>query len=82
VVARRAAHQGRGKHPSTGSNFARYCSAAVDRALRRVASVYDRSDRRPIYSFVQRRDLLQMFLTISCGGREIRDFRQLPRGLS
>jgi peptide/nickel transport system substrate-binding protein len=43
------------QHPPIGFNFARYCNAAVDRALRRAASVYDRSERRRIYSFVQRR---------------------------
>ena len=43
------------QHPPLGYNFARYCSAAVDRALQRAASVYDRAERRRIYSFVQRR---------------------------
>lgn len=43
------------QHPPIGFNFARYCSAAVDDALRRAASVYDRAERRRIYSFVQRR---------------------------
>jgi peptide/nickel transport system substrate-binding protein len=38
-----------------GTNFSRYCSEAVDRALRRATSVYDRAERRPIYSFIQRR---------------------------
>jgi peptide/nickel transport system substrate-binding protein len=37
-----------------GSNFSHYCSEAVDRALRRAISVYDRAERRRIYSFIQR----------------------------
>jgi peptide/nickel transport system substrate-binding protein len=43
------------QHPPIGFNFARYCNVAVDRALQRAASVYDRAERRRIYSFVQRR---------------------------
>jgi peptide/nickel transport system substrate-binding protein len=43
------------QHPPIGFNFARYCNAAVDHALKRAASVYDRAERRRIYSFVQRR---------------------------
>lgn len=38
-----------------GTNFSRYCSAAVDRALRGATSVYDRAGRRRVYGFVQRR---------------------------
>ena len=37
-----------------GTNFSRYCSAAVDRALRRATAVYDRAERRRIYGFIQR----------------------------
>lgn len=43
------------QQPPNGYNFARYCNAAVDRALRYGASVYDRAERRRVYSFVQRR---------------------------
>ena len=38
-----------------GTNFSRYCSAAVDRALQRATAVYDRAKRRRIYGFIQRR---------------------------
>ncbi len=38
-----------------GTNFSRYCSEAVDRALRRATSIYDRAGRRHIYGFIQRR---------------------------
>ena len=41
--------------PPNGFNFARYCSEAVEHALQRAVSVYDRPDRRRIYSFIQRR---------------------------
>lgn len=43
------------QHPPNGFNFSGYCSRAVDHALRRAASIYDREERRRIYSFVQRR---------------------------
>ena len=43
------------QRPPNGFNFARYCSGEVDHALRRALSVYDRADRRHIYSFIQRR---------------------------
>ena len=42
------------QQPPNGYNFARYCKVAVDHALRHGASVYDRAERRRIYSFVQR----------------------------
>lgn len=38
-----------------GTNFSRYCSEAVDRALGRATSVYDRAGRRRVYGFIQRR---------------------------
>lgn len=43
------------QRPPHGFNFARYCNTAVDGALRHAAAVYDRLERRRIYSFVQRR---------------------------
>jgi peptide/nickel transport system substrate-binding protein len=43
------------QRPPNGYNFARYCNVAVDRVLRYGASIYDRAERRRIYSFVQRR---------------------------
>lgn len=43
------------QRPPNGFNFARYCSRDVDHALRCAVSVYDRADRRRIYSFIQRR---------------------------
>jgi peptide/nickel transport system substrate-binding protein len=43
-----------------GENWARYCNSAVDRALRRGYSVYDRAARRRAYSFVQRQLLEDM----------------------
>jgi peptide/nickel transport system substrate-binding protein len=38
-----------------GFNWADYCSETIDRALQRGISVYDRAERRRIYSFIQRR---------------------------
>jgi peptide/nickel transport system substrate-binding protein len=43
-----------------GFNWARYCSSAVERALRHGYSVYDRAARRRAYSFVQRQLLKDM----------------------
>lgn len=43
------------RQPPNGYNFARYCNAAVDRAIRHAAFLYDRAERRRIYSFIQRR---------------------------
>jgi ABC-type transport system substrate-binding protein len=37
-----------------GFNWARYCNPAVDDAMQRALSVYDRTTRRRIYRFVQR----------------------------
>jgi ABC-type transport system substrate-binding protein len=37
-----------------GINVSRYCGEAVDRALRRATSIYDRAGRRRIYAFIQR----------------------------
>ena len=37
-----------------GFNWARYCNPAVERALQRGISLYDRTARRRIYRFVQR----------------------------
>jgi peptide/nickel transport system substrate-binding protein len=39
----------------SGFNWARYCSEDVDRAALRALLVYDRAERRRIYSFIQRR---------------------------
>lgn len=38
-----------------GSNFAQYCNEDVDRAVRQGVLVYDRAERRRIYSAIQRR---------------------------
>jgi peptide/nickel transport system substrate-binding protein len=48
-----------------GENWARYCNPAVDRALQRGYSVYDRTARRRAYRFVQRQlqeDMPYVFL--------------------
>jgi peptide/nickel transport system substrate-binding protein len=50
------------QRPPNGYNFARYCNIAVDRALRHAASLYDRAERRHIYSFVQR----QLIADVPC----------------
>jgi peptide/nickel transport system substrate-binding protein len=53
------------QRPPNEFNFARYCSGDVDRALQHAASIYDRAERRRIYSFVQRRliaDVPYLFL--------------------
>ncbi len=41
--------------PPNGFNFARYCDAAVERALGRALSSYDRNERRAEYALVQRK---------------------------
>ena len=64
------------QRPPIGYNFARYCSAAVDRALQRAASVYDRAERRRIYSFIQRRMIAGRPLRLLVAGQ--RD-RRRPR---
>jgi ABC-type transport system substrate-binding protein len=48
------------QRPPNGFNFARYCSEEVDHALRRALSIYDRADRRQIYSFIQRRMIVDV----------------------
>jgi peptide/nickel transport system substrate-binding protein len=41
--------------PPRGFNRGRYCNAEVDRALQAALAVYDRTERRRKYAFVQRR---------------------------
>jgi peptide/nickel transport system substrate-binding protein len=40
--------------PPDGFNFARYCDPQVDLALHRALATYERSRRKPYYSFIQR----------------------------
>ncbi|HEY1680141.1 MAG TPA: ABC transporter substrate-binding protein [Candidatus Tumulicola sp.] len=44
-----------GQVPPNGFNFARYCDPDVDLALHRALATYERSERKPYYSLIQRK---------------------------
>jgi peptide/nickel transport system substrate-binding protein len=44
-----------GQAPPNGFNFARYCDPVVDLALHRALATYQRNERKPYYSLIQRK---------------------------
>ena len=60
-----------GRRAPGGSNYARYCDPAVDRALQLGVDMIDRAARRRAYSFIQRRLLSDMPYDLLCQISEV-----------